>query len=120
VYDDEKYIYEYPVLHEWMWSRPDCQAVITSAGLPLPPKSSCFFCPSTRKEEILELRRNSRCVSVAYREAWRGHRRRANPLCVAVSVTGAFCPLESLVLWFVSLHIVAQDHELARAHRQHA
>ena len=58
VYDDEKYIYEYPLLHDWMWSRSDCQAVITSVGLPLPPKSSCFFCPSTRKEEILDLRRN--------------------------------------------------------------
>ncbi len=32
-------------------TREDCKAVIRDAGLPVPPKSSCFFCPfHTRKE----------------------------------------------------------------------
>jgi hypothetical protein len=32
-------------------NREDCKAVIRDAGLPVPPKSSCFFCPfHTRKE----------------------------------------------------------------------
>lgn len=26
-------------------SRQDCKAIIASAGLPIPPKSSCYFCP---------------------------------------------------------------------------
>ena len=26
------------------------------AGLPVPPKSACFFCPASKKPEILELR----------------------------------------------------------------
>ena len=26
-------------------SRADCMALITAAGLPVPPKSACFFCP---------------------------------------------------------------------------
>lgn len=35
---------EYPLL-ELGLRRSDCQDVIESAGLPVPPKSSCFFCP---------------------------------------------------------------------------
>lgn len=34
----------YPLL-ELGLSRLDCQRIITAAGLPLPPKSSCYFCP---------------------------------------------------------------------------
>lgn len=29
-------------------SRADCEAIIRDAGLPVPPKSSCFFCPFHR------------------------------------------------------------------------
>lgn len=41
---------EYPLLNiEWKGrtglNRGDCMEVIKSAGLPVPPKSSCFFCP---------------------------------------------------------------------------
>lgn len=31
-------------------SRSDCATLITDAGLPLPPKSSCFFCPFHRPD----------------------------------------------------------------------
>lgn len=53
--EDEKYTYQYPLV-EWEWSRPECQAAILRAGLPLPGKSACFFCPATRVHEIVELR----------------------------------------------------------------
>ena len=33
----------YP-LREWNWDRDRCAARIEQAGLPIPPKSSCFFC----------------------------------------------------------------------------
>jgi len=56
VHDDEKYIYEYPLLQDWKWSRSDCQAVLGYVGLPIPPKSACFFCPSTKKSEILKMK----------------------------------------------------------------
>lgn len=49
--EDEKYFYEFPLVM-WGWSRPDCQAAILRAGLPLPGKSSCFFCPAHTKPEI--------------------------------------------------------------------
>lgn len=35
---------EYPLL-DLNLSRDDCKAVITEAGLPIPPKSACSFCP---------------------------------------------------------------------------
>ena len=52
--EDSKYRYSYPLL-EWGWGRDECVAAIEAAGLPLPGKSSCFFCPSTRKIEIVDM-----------------------------------------------------------------
>ena len=51
---DKKYNYQYPLI-EWGWSRDDCIEVIRQEGLPLPGKSSCFFCPSMRPKEIRTL-----------------------------------------------------------------
>ena len=47
VYDiqDKKYKKDYALI-DWGWYREDCIAAITQEGLPLPGKSSCFFCPS--------------------------------------------------------------------------
>jgi hypothetical protein len=52
--EDAKYRYRYPLL-EWGWGRDECIESIERAGLPLPGKSSCFFCPSTRKVEIIDM-----------------------------------------------------------------
>lgn len=54
--EDDKYIYWYPLI-EWGYGRNDCERIIQEVGLPLPGKSSCFFCPSMHKSEILELRK---------------------------------------------------------------
>lgn len=51
---DKKYNHHYP-LYEWGWTRERCKEEIQSVGLPLPGKSSCFFCPSMKKAEIEEL-----------------------------------------------------------------
>ena len=40
---------------DWGWHRGDCIQAIQSAGLPLPGKSSCFFCPSMKLREIRTL-----------------------------------------------------------------
>jgi hypothetical protein len=45
-------------LVEWDWGRDECVAAIARAGLPQPGKSACFFCPSSKKHEILWLRDN--------------------------------------------------------------
>lgn len=52
--DDSRYRYNFPLI-EWEWGREECIAAITAAGLPVPPKSSCFFCPASRRQEVLEL-----------------------------------------------------------------
>lgn len=52
--DDDKYVYWYP-LRGWEWDREVCEREIARAGLPVPPKSACFFCPSTQPHELLEL-----------------------------------------------------------------
>ena len=51
---DPKYRKEYPLM-DWGWDRGDCVQAIQSAGLPLPGKSSCFFCPSMKPREIRTL-----------------------------------------------------------------
>lgn len=48
---------EYPLLALGM-NRTDCMEVIRSAGLPVPPKSSCFFCPFHSEQVWQELRRD--------------------------------------------------------------
>jgi hypothetical protein len=53
---DERYFaYWYPLL-DWGLDRAACVRIIESAGLPVPPKSACFFCPASKKPEILDLK----------------------------------------------------------------
>jgi hypothetical protein len=47
----------YPLL-ELGLDRTDCSNIIAKAGLPVPPKSSCFFCPFHRPLAWAELRRD--------------------------------------------------------------
>jgi hypothetical protein len=42
-------------LIEWGWGREECVEAIARAGLPQPGKSACFFCPSSKKQEIFAL-----------------------------------------------------------------
>lgn len=49
--DDKKYKYWYP-LRDWGWDRPRCAEEIIKAGLPLPIKSACFYCPASQPEEL--------------------------------------------------------------------
>jgi hypothetical protein len=39
-------------LIEWGWDRERCEAEVTAAGLPLPVKSACWFCPAMKKAEV--------------------------------------------------------------------
>lgn len=49
-----KYRFMYPLV-TWNWYRFQCLEVIKKEGLPMPGKSSCFFCPASTKKEIVEL-----------------------------------------------------------------
>lgn len=49
----------YPLLdHEPALRRSDCHGIITRAGLPVPPKSSCYFCPFHKPSTWAEMRRD--------------------------------------------------------------
>ena len=52
--DDAYFTYRYP-LREWGWYQADCIVAHERAGIPLPEKSACFFCPAMRKPEIIRL-----------------------------------------------------------------
>ncbi|HEX3313437.1 MAG TPA: hypothetical protein VHR72_01045, partial [Gemmataceae bacterium] len=54
--DEHYFTYWYPLLSDWRMDRAACEQVIRDAGLPVPPKSSCWFCPASKKAEILWLR----------------------------------------------------------------
>ncbi len=44
----------YPLIG-WKWGRNECVAAIQRAGLSLPGKSACFFCPSSKKQEVIQI-----------------------------------------------------------------
>jgi hypothetical protein len=52
--DRHFFTYWYPLM-EWGLDREACQRIIAAAGLPVPLKSSCFFCPAMKKAEIVWL-----------------------------------------------------------------
>ena len=51
---DAKYTNRYPLI-DWQMDRDDCKAAIEAAGLKLPGKSACFFCPLSKKSDIRAL-----------------------------------------------------------------
>ena len=57
---DPKYPFktkEYPLI-DLRLTRQDCINIISRAGLPVPPKSSCWFCPFHSPAEWMRLRQN--------------------------------------------------------------
>jgi hypothetical protein len=53
-YSDEKYLFRHPLI-EWSMGRAECIEGILQAGLCLPGKSACFFCPNSKPSEIRQL-----------------------------------------------------------------
>lgn len=53
--DQYYFAYWYPLM-SWGMDRAMCEQSIRAAGLPVPPKSACWFCPASKKAEILWLR----------------------------------------------------------------
>ncbi len=56
--DPERYPYtimEYPLIDLRM-TRSDCEKIIADEGLPMAPKSSCWFCPFTKLQEWQSMR----------------------------------------------------------------
>jgi hypothetical protein len=53
--DQHYFVYWYPLM-AWRLDRERCQQTITAAGLPVPMKSACFFCPASKRQEIVWLK----------------------------------------------------------------
>lgn len=53
-HEGPRFIYRYP-LREWGWRRDECIARISREGLPVPVKSSCFFCAAMKPDEVRSL-----------------------------------------------------------------
>lgn len=56
--DEPLEVATYPLLDLGL-SRSDCEGVIAAAGLPIPPKSSCVFCPYRTPQNFAEMKRDS-------------------------------------------------------------
>ena len=54
--DANFFCYWYPLHSDWHMDRAACERSIRDAGLPVPVKSACFFCPASKRAEIVELR----------------------------------------------------------------
>jgi hypothetical protein len=54
--DEHFFCYWYPLYSDWRMDRAACERSIRDAGLPVPVKSACYFCPASKKHEIVELR----------------------------------------------------------------
>lgn len=57
--DADRYEWQYPLM-DWGWNLERCKQAIADAGMPIPPKSACFFCPNQRPEEVVELSEEER------------------------------------------------------------
>ncbi len=56
-FETRNYIFEYPLVDEKI-TRKGCIEIIEDAGLKVPPKSGCFFCPFQPKASWQRLARN--------------------------------------------------------------
>jgi hypothetical protein len=50
----KRYEYRYPLI-EWEWTLERCMEETRAAGLPVPPKSACVFCPNAQPFELLDM-----------------------------------------------------------------
>lgn len=62
--EDKKYKWRYPLI-EWDMGRAECVETIKAAGLELPGKSACYFCPNSKPHEILRLPREYQDRAIA-------------------------------------------------------
>lgn len=53
-FDTESIKYWHPLI-DWGWDRDACIAALNRAQLPIPVKSACFFCPASKKTEVIQL-----------------------------------------------------------------
>jgi hypothetical protein len=48
------WLWEYPLI-DWKWARAECVEAIARVGMTPPGKSACFYCPASKKSEVIRL-----------------------------------------------------------------
>ncbi|MBD2499835.1 phosphoadenosine phosphosulfate reductase domain-containing protein [Anabaena azotica] len=66
---DGIYRMEYPLMLHGL-DNLACQVLIISVGLPIPPKSSCVFCPNAKLEEIRTMKPEDRAKAHLIEQVW--------------------------------------------------
>lgn len=88
------YTNAYPLIDLRM-TREDCVNLIKNAGLPIPPKSSCWFCPFHKLSEWQEMRENHPQIyakAVALEQEFAKKRQRLGKDAVFLTSKGKFLP----------------------------
>ena len=49
-----EYTNEYPLIEKAL-TKKDCEQIILKSGLPVPPKSGCWYCPFAKKQKFAQL-----------------------------------------------------------------
>lgn len=104
---------EFPLIDMGL-SRLDCKKIISDAGLPVPPKSACFFCPFQRKQSWENLYSQQRDLfdrSVALEQTLNARRKKLGK--DSVWLTGYNIPLSEVVTGFHELQLSiwgAEEH----------
>lgn len=88
---------EYPLI-DLRLTRSDCRVIIREAGLPVPPKSSCWFCPFHRLQEWRRMHDQEPALFAASAELERGlNEKRASIGLTPVWLTSRSRPLDQVV-----------------------
>jgi hypothetical protein len=53
-FENKQYQYWHPLI-DYDWGPEECAIALRLMGLPVPPKSSCFFCPEMTPREVFDL-----------------------------------------------------------------
>lgn len=98
----KRYRFEMPLM-EWGIDLAGCIEIIESAGLPVPPKSACYFCPFQRLHEVDAATPEDRARTILmeltaepYNTSVRGLRRKESITEYILAKRLDFVPLESI------------------------
>ena len=100
---------EHPLI-DLRLTRQDCIKIIESVGLPRPPKSACWFCPFTKRNEWIEIKKSNVALfdEACKLEAHLSHKS-GKPLYIHPPVSGAMVKLVNAVPNQMSIFDIIDD-----------
>ncbi|MCL2646133.1 MAG: hypothetical protein FWD61_03895 [Phycisphaerales bacterium] len=77
--EQERFEHHMPLM-EWGINLEKCKEIIDAAGLPIPPKSACFFCPSQKPQEVNDAEPEDRARTILMEYAAEPYNRKVRGL----------------------------------------